>query len=385
MVEKILIVDDDLETLRLVGLMLQGQGYQIIAANSGAQAITQTRAENPSLILLDIMMPDMDGLEVARRLRSLPAALDIPILMFTAKTQTADKVAGYEAGADDYLTKPVHPKLLLEHVKALLSRVPTAPVEASKASPGGVIGVVAARGGMGVSNVALNLGIAIHQKTGEDTILAEYRPGRGSWRVELDLPTANGIARLLKLDPGLITTDTVASELVRHDSGVRFLLSEQHPAEAISTRTAASQLPAILEYLSGLAPHVVVDLGDGTCPGFLAILNRVDQLILVVDNNPVTIQMTRPLLGTLRDSGFGQQKPLSLALVQRVRFDTLSSWSHVEEQLGLPVTQVITPFPELTHQASLHHTAMILLQPGGWAASQFEALAEHILKPVLNV
>ena len=122
MAEKVLIVDDDVQTLRLVGLMLERQGYRILAANSGAQAIHMARLEHPDVIVLDVMMPDFDGYEVSRRLRKDPDTTDIPILMFTARTQVEDKVTGYEAGADDYLTKPFEGMELVMRVRALLRR-----------------------------------------------------------------------------------------------------------------------------------------------------------------------------------------------------------------------------------------------------------------------
>ncbi len=109
MAEKILIIDDDLDTLRLVGLMLQKQGYSIMAASSGAQGLEMAFESPPDLVLLDVMMPGMDGYEVARQLRANGLTVNIPILMFTAKSQLDDKVSGFEAGADDYLTKPTHP------------------------------------------------------------------------------------------------------------------------------------------------------------------------------------------------------------------------------------------------------------------------------------
>jgi len=120
MADKILIVDDDLETLRLVGLMLQRQGYEILAANNGNQALLQARSEKPDLIVLDVMMPEMDGFQFSQQLRKDPDVGNIPILMFTAKGQVDDKVAGYEAGADDYLTKPVHPAELVAISKPCL-------------------------------------------------------------------------------------------------------------------------------------------------------------------------------------------------------------------------------------------------------------------------
>src|SRR5512136_2437737 len=190
MVEKILIIDDDLDTLKLVGLMLQKQGYLIVAANNGPQGLTQAEAENPDLILLDVMMPEMDGYEVTKRLRGNPLTTNTPILMFTAKTQLDDKVTGFEAGADDYLTKPTHPTELQAHVKALLARSaknkinpPTGPAQ----EPAYVIGVLAVRGGLGVTSVAANLAASLQKRTSDNVILAEFRPGRGTLCFDLNL------------------------------------------------------------------------------------------------------------------------------------------------------------------------------------------------------
>src|SRR3989338_9224510 len=156
MPEKILIVDDDLDTLKLVGLILQRQGYSIIAANGGQQALAKAAAEPPDLILLDLMMPDLYGYEVTRRLRAEPALAHIPIIMFTAKTMLDDRVAGFEAGADDYLTKPTHPAELVAHVKALLGRVQAARDPAA-GDLGRLVGVISAKGGVGAPTVAVNV------------------------------------------------------------------------------------------------------------------------------------------------------------------------------------------------------------------------------------
>ncbi len=176
MAEKILIIDDDLDTLRLVGLMLQKQGYEIAAASNGRQGLLKVEEELPDLILLDVMMPDMDGYEVARRLRKSPETAKIPILMFTAKSQLDDKVTGFESGADDYLTKPTHPTELQAHVKALLARSVKPEKEGEdvfSAQKAFTIGVISARGGLGVSSTALNLGSYLNTGVGEDTVMVE--------------------------------------------------------------------------------------------------------------------------------------------------------------------------------------------------------------------
>ena len=135
MATKILVVDDDLDAVRLVGLMLERRGYAIIAAQSGAQALIKAQTENPDLIILDVMMPDMDGYEVCRRLRANPSTADTPIMMFTAKTQKNDKITGFQAGADDYLTKPIHPEELVSRLEAVMLRASRRQEEA--AAPAG--------------------------------------------------------------------------------------------------------------------------------------------------------------------------------------------------------------------------------------------------------
>ncbi|MEM5776656.1 MAG: response regulator, partial [Anaerolineaceae bacterium] len=207
MPEKILVVDDDLETLRLVGLMLQRQGYQVAAAHNGAEALAMARNEQPDLIVLDIMMPDMDGYEVTRRLRNETATTVTPILMFTAKSQVDDKVKGYESGVDDYLTKPVHPAELVAHIKALLTRVKVRTGPTPSLDRGYTMGVIAAKGGLGVSTLALNLALAYHERTKINTIAAELRPSQGTWAIDLKLTNPEGLNNLLHCRPADITAN----------------------------------------------------------------------------------------------------------------------------------------------------------------------------------
>lgn len=122
MPEKTLIIDDDVDTLQLVGLVLQREGYQILVADNGPKGLALAESELPDIILLDVMMAQMDGYEVARQLRANPETVPIPILMFSARSQIEDKVAGFESGADGYLTKPARPSELQSQVRSLLAR-----------------------------------------------------------------------------------------------------------------------------------------------------------------------------------------------------------------------------------------------------------------------
>ncbi|MCG0274708.1 MAG: response regulator transcription factor [Thermosediminibacteraceae bacterium] len=120
--EKILVVDDEPNIVELVKFNLENAGFKVITASDGQKAMELVQRENPDLIILDIMLPGIDGMEVCRSLRLKKATKDIPIILLTAKTGEIDKVLGLEMGADDYITKPFSPRELVARVKAVLRR-----------------------------------------------------------------------------------------------------------------------------------------------------------------------------------------------------------------------------------------------------------------------
>jgi len=119
--KKVMVVDDDAKTVELVRLYLDRDGYEVVTAYNGLEALRLARDSCPDLIVLDLMLPDVDGLEVCRTLRR---ESDVPIIMLTARTTDQDKLAGLDLGADDYVTKPFSPKELLARVRAVLRRLP---------------------------------------------------------------------------------------------------------------------------------------------------------------------------------------------------------------------------------------------------------------------
>lgn len=119
---KILLVDDEPDILEIVGYNLSSEGYQIITAENGLQAVKMAKKELPNLIILDVMMPEMDGIEACELIRKNPDLKDTIITFLTARGEDYSQVAGFDAGADDYITKPIKPKVLVSKVKALLRR-----------------------------------------------------------------------------------------------------------------------------------------------------------------------------------------------------------------------------------------------------------------------
>lgn len=120
--ERILVVDDEEDIRELVAYNLEKEGYAVTTVKTGEEALARISREQPDVVILDLMLPGLDGLEVCRHMKMREQTRDVPIIMLTAKSEDSDIVAGLELGADDYLTKPFSPKVLIAHLHAVLRR-----------------------------------------------------------------------------------------------------------------------------------------------------------------------------------------------------------------------------------------------------------------------
>ncbi len=382
MAEKILVIDDDLDTLRLVGLMLQRQSYQVSAASNGSQGLAKAFEERPDLILLDVMMPEMDGYEVARRLRKNPATASIPILMFTAKTQLDDKVAGFEVGADDYLTKPTHPTELLSHVKALLvrsaSKRPEEMETISHEKNGYLIGVLSARAGVGVSTAAINIGSSLHTQSKADVVVAELTPGQGMLGSDLGIPPQTALSDILRSTVAEVTRERAGASLVEHKSGVKVLVASENPRD-VDLVIKVDNFNALAMRLAALGQYVVLDLGSGL-PGYTQkLLTLCSERIVVMEGTANSIRHTKILLDELQTLGV-DMKTVSIILNNRQRSEAQIPWKKAQEQLGYPIVTALTPVPELFLQALRMQTPAVVAQPSTMVSQQFTKIADGIIE-----
>ncbi len=378
MAEKILIVDDDLDTLRLVGLMLQRQGYQISAATNGQQGLDKAFEEDPDLILLDVMMPDMDGYEVTRRLRLNPSTMETPILMFTAKTQLDDKVTGFEVGANDYLTKPTHPTELQARVKALLARVSEkrgGTVFAKDEGHGYMIGVLGARGGLGATTLAVNLAAGLQARTKGEVIIAEMLPGQGALALDMGVTSSKGLVDLLSVARlNEITRDKVRETLISHASGLKLLVSTDRPRDMHLINQTANY-ESVVKILAGLARFTILDLGMGLQPFAEKVLPICNEILIVLEGMPNTIIHTKALIDDVTALGVNKHN-IQVVLNNRTRSDTQLPSSQVQTKLDHEIISTLTPAPELFVQATRMQTPALLCQPDSLTARQVTKLID---------
>ena len=378
MAEKILIVDDDLQTVKLVELMLTRKGFEVISAALGDEGLTVARDQHPDLIILDVMMPDMDGYEVARRLREQAETTAIPILMFTARTQLEDKVKGYEAGADGYLTKPIHPAELAAAIKAILARGKTQLEDSTTA--GFCLGVISARGGLGVSSLVINLSISLSKLGKDEVIAAELQPGRGTWTSDLGMNETNGLSSLLSMPTPDITLTAVKDHLIKTKFGP-LLLPASHRLDDIKLMHASGQMRKVVQNLTALSSVALLDIGATGLPDILSLLTLCNEILVVTEPFPAAARQTKLLIDQVRQK-LGENRLLSVVAINRARSEMQLTAAQLEETLSAPVALFIPPAPELAYQAGLRSQPLSTLQPDHLLAQQYLRLAKELAERI---
>ena len=375
---KILIVEDDLESLKLLGLMLQSRGYQIVAAQNGAQALSKAESESPDLVLLDVMLPGMDGYEVARRLRANERTATIPIIMLTARGQVTDKVAGFEAGADEYLVKPVHPAELVTRIEALLARSTRLgpPVRTPR---GKSIGFLGCKGGVGTSTLVINLSVALIRgpASGKRVVLIDAHTGSSTLALQMGLRPQQGLQVLAGRDPAGITADTILAHADRHVSGVLVLGGIPAPRGTTPSFTPA-HAEAIIRALEEAVDYVLVDMGTGLDAVNQALLRALDYVMIVLEPHRISLLLAQELLAALDHLEVGRHRQ-GIVLINRAPASTTPTKDTVEGFLQREIAVVIPPAPELAFQSAERGTPMVIMQPESLIAVQFHQLAQYIV------
>ncbi len=305
---------------------------------------------------------------------------DTPILMFSAKTQLDDKVTGFEAGADDYLTKPTHPTELRAHIKALLARSSKGKISALEIpveKPSRIIGIIAPRGGQGVTTVAVNLGDALRLESKSDVIMAELRPGMGTLGPDLGETNPNTLTELLSLDLPDITSQKIQEKLYTLPSGLRLLFGSVQAKDGLIPN-APERMEALVNRMIPLSSYLVLDLGSGLRPIVQKLFTACNILLVLVEPVMNSVIYSKALITDLADLT-GRPQNIHAVVVNRIRSDTQLTMMQMEEILGQIPLIAITPAPELIYTAARMKTTAFAANPDSLMTQQFTKLADSIL------
>jgi pilus assembly protein CpaE len=282
----ILVVDDSRLAATIVAEYLTKLGYQVTIKANAVEALNwlHTPGHVPQLIISDVMMPEMSGHEFIRQVRASLPTDHVPIILLTAKDDLAERLAGFEAGADDYLVKPINAVELGQRVEALLSRK-RAVADCPEAT---IITIFSLRGGVGTTSMAVNLSIALAHLWDIQVLLADMALKNGHCAMMLNLAPTGSLADLAKQKQPTFEPEAIESLLLNHESGLRLLPAPASPAEAEVITPAV--IDHVWPYFCNTYPFVVIDAGSELNEVTLAVLSRSHMVLL----------MLAPELGSLK-------------------------------------------------------------------------------------
>lgn len=374
MATKILAVDDDTNLLKLLGHILRTAGFDVTEATNGQQALAAVARDVPDLVLIDVMMPVMDGYEVCRRLRSNSRTKHVPIILLTAKVQTEDKISGLEAGADDYVTKPATPSELVARIKALLRRS-TFSTEATKPR-GRITAWIGAKGGVGTTSLAVNIAV-LAAKAGHRVVLADWQPVPAA-ATYLGLHGAKGLDELLTQEGDQLDGRAVERMLIAHSSGLSLLSGSTLLSGGIRTATA-TQVDIMLDALATNAQYVMLDLGSGLDGMTRYVLEQSDRTMVVTEPDRAGIEWGQVLMEELSKIRIAGPR-VGVVLVNRAGTSLYLPRKDMETRLRSPITALVTPAAEPFFQATRDGTPFILTYPTSPISDALRAIAKPWLE-----
>ncbi|MBI5686541.1 MAG: response regulator [Verrucomicrobia bacterium] len=291
----ILVADDDTSTLRTLTHALEREGYEVRDAQDGVEALEKVEGHRPDLLILDVVMPQLDGHEVCRRIRRKPEFARMPIIILTANSSQDEKVRFLDAGADDYLTKPFHAPELLARVKVLLRRAGERPREGQEQRiDGKIIAAYSLRGGVGVSTVAVNMAAGLAQLWGQPTVLVDLAHVAGHGALMFNLAARTSWAEISTVPAEEIEIDMLNKLLQPHTSGAFVLPAPEH-TETMST-LKQEQLARVLTLLSQNYHYVVLDLPDDMHGATVAALDAAQEIVAVMAPDMASIATMKAML-----------------------------------------------------------------------------------------
>ncbi|MGC8838512.1 MAG: response regulator [Anaerolineae bacterium] len=373
MAAKILVVDDDPSALKLIGYTLRREGYEVTTAADGMEALTLVRHERFDLIILDIMMPGMDGYEVCRRLRANPQTAAVPVIMLTARSMVKDKVSGFRSGTDEYITKPLLPHELVSRVRALLLRASLSQAGAQR-PPGRTLALVGAKGGVGTTTLAINLACLLAHD-GQTVLFADLSTAPLASMQMLDVEPSQGVHALLSEERLDLSARRLEPFLVEVAGGLRVLPS---PASGCipSLLRGAEDLEMLRSQLALLAEVLVLDLGCALHLPTSGSLAQADKVVLVSESTRLGLVLLQEgwqrLATLLPDRG-----RVELAMVNRTREAVSVRAPDVERALGRDALFVVA-VPELAEEAFIVHIPIAIAQPESLYALQARELAHRL-------
>lgn len=369
---KILAVDDSAISLKLLTSTLAQAGYEAISATNGTDALKLADEAHPDMVILDVMMPDMDGYEVCRRLRRNRNTARLPIMMLTSQDSLEEKIKGFDAGADDYMIKPFQPPELQARIAVLLRRaVPQQQSLAAEPIEGKTIAVFSLRGGVGVSTLAANLAVGLQQVWGTSAVLVDLALTAGHAALMLNLSPRVTWADLAQPSVEDLDAELINQVLLSHASGTRVLAAPRRAEQG--ELLTAEKITGVLTLLRQNYQYVVLDLPHDFHETTLAGLDHADEILVLLAPELASVMNASTTLELFETLEYPKAK-VRLALNYSIEKPGLAR-TGIEEALRRSMN-VIVPFaPDIMTTAINQGKPPVFDKPTSEIGALFEDLA----------
>jgi DNA-binding response OmpR family regulator len=306
--ERVLFVDDEGQIRKLVQAFLTKHGYVVATANDGYEALREIKKERPHIVITDVAMPNLNGLELTRRIRSEASTARLPVIMLSAKKQADDILAGYAQGADEYVAKPVELAVLAAKVDLLLKRVRAADGGAAPTAHGRVCVLLHGKGGVGASTMTVNAAFALASTMIYRVSVLDLSLEFANAGMLMDLMPQQTLADLSTVLIEDMSDDLFELFVARHASGVRLVTGAERPelAELVT-------VPAVhhaLDRLRATSDYVLVDTAATFTQHTLAAIDSADVLAVVTSAHLASLKSANDLFSVIDKLGIPKERTL---------------------------------------------------------------------------
>ncbi|MCS7010952.1 MAG: response regulator [Anaerolineales bacterium] len=343
---RVLVIDDDPIYHKIIARGLQPLGYEVEIAEQGRLGIQKAQELQPDVIITDVVMPDMSGYEVARQLRRNPAFSTTPILVLSSQSGLQAKLDSFEAGADDYITKPFEPAELAARLTALLRRAEqlraTLAVKTVR-EKARLLAIHSLRGGVGCTSLAVNLAISLQALWNLPTILLDLNLVAGQVALMLNSTIKRTWADLSQIPPDELDMSVLSSVTNKHESGLAFISAPASPSEA--ELISRDLVAATLRLFEPRYAYIVADLPHDFSAPVLTVLDAADVILMVLSPEMASIRAAAAALDIYQKLNYPPDK---IKVVVNATFPKRGlPKEKIETALSVPVMATIPYSPEV--------------------------------------
>jgi pilus assembly protein CpaE len=380
----ILLIDDDSTYFKMVERALKTSNFDLFYANCGVEGLKQASAHTPDVFIIDIMLPDMLGFEVAKRLRQDPRFERVPIMFLTSQSDVNDKLKAFETGADDYLIKPFQPEELVARVNLLYRRGEilrrALEAEPGKKEPAVVVGVHTLRGGIGSTSFAVNLATSYRKLWESPALVVDANLMSGQVALMLNSSISHSWEDMIGIQTTQIDDSVLDAIISKHKSGLDFFPAPYHPIADDSLPLEA--VHSTVDYLRNAYDFITIDLAHDFSNFTISLLSAATHIIVILAPEMASIHSAMNTLEIYDKLGYDPDRVQ--IVVNNVFPGQGIKRENIEKVLKRPVKYEIPYMANEFVRAINYGVPFVTTEPESEAAKVYETIAFELSKSTLK-